>query len=140
MKKSILISFFVFVTTIVSSQVITVSIDTAGYFEHSAFISTPTALETNNITYLSTFWFPDSKVIVYDLNKRVQIFKGVVSPITKINKSSNTLDLEVVENGKTRLVVLGNSPNGGTMYIQEYIEDGMVKGFFSNNPETKKES
>jgi hypothetical protein len=89
---------------------------------------------------LSTFWFPDSKVIVYDLNKRVQIFKGVVSPITKINKSSNTLDLEVVENGKTRLVVLGNSPNGGTMYIQEYIEDGMVKGFFSNNPETKKES
>ena len=140
MKKSILISFFVFVTTIVSSQVITVSIDTAGYFEHSALISTPAALETDDITYLSTFWFPDSKVIVYDLNKRVQIFKGIVSPITKINKSSNTLDLEVVENGKTRLVVLGNSPNGGTMYIQEYIEDGMVKGFFSNNPKTKKES
>ena len=140
MKKSILISFFVFVTTIVSSQVITVSIDTAGYFEHSALISTPAALETDDITYLSTFWFPDSKVIVYDLNKRVQIFKGIVSPITKINKSSNTLDLEVVENGKTRLVVLGNPPNGGTMYIQEYIEDGMVKGFFSNNPKTKKES
>ena len=140
MKKSILISFFVFVTTIVSSQVITVSIDTAGYFEHSALISTPAALETDDITYLSTFWFPDSKVIVYDLNKRVQIFKGIVSPITKINKSSNTLDLEVVENGKTRLVVLGNSPNGGTMYIQEYIEDGMVKGFFSNNPKPKKES
>jgi hypothetical protein len=140
MRKSIIFTLFVILTNIATSQVITVSIDTAGYFEHSAFISTPSALESNDITYLSTFWFPESKVIVYDLNKRIQIFKGAVSPITKINKSSNTLDLEVVENGKTRLVVLGKSPNGGTMYIQEYIEDGMVKGFFSNNPETKKES
>jgi hypothetical protein len=30
--------------------------------------------------------------------------------------------------------------NFENLNIQEYIEDGMVKGFFSNNPETKKES
>ena len=51
MKKSILLSFFIIVTTIVSSQVITVKLDTTKYFEHSANFMNP--LNWNN--YMNSF-------------------------------------------------------------------------------------
>lgn len=140
MKKVTLSLLFVILTNVLISQVITVYVDTARFFEHSWFISTPEANKTGEITFLKTYRFFNERIISFDLNRKVQIYEGTEFPITVIHETDNILDIEVFEDGFRKLVFLGKNKDGGITFIQEYHQDGKTKGFFSNNPIIKKGS
>lgn len=135
MKKLIFSVICYLIVSNATSQVYTVCIDTLRYFQHPSDISTPTANSTGTITLLKTYTFPNRKIIVFDLNRRVQIFEGTESPITVVHDTDNLLDIEVLDNGARKLVFLGKDVSGGNTYLEEYFQDGLTKGFFSLNPE-----
>jgi hypothetical protein len=134
MKKSILLSFFILVTTIVSSQVITVKLDTTQYFEHSALISTPQAIEYGKLVYTELYEHKPNFVMTFNFNNMTESFGDYVFNITKVNESANIIDVVVSENGYDCLIVLGETHEGGNMYIFEYREGDLIKGFFSKDP------
>lgn len=134
MKKNILLILFVFVTSIVNSQVITVKMDTTQFFEHSALLSTPEAIKLNKLNYTDLYEHKNSFDVTFDLNNMTESFLGKTFKITKINKSNNIIDVIVDEDGTDTLVVLGETYEGGLMYIIEYRDGDLIKGFFSKNP------
>lgn len=135
MKKFVVIIACLTATLPVSSQILTVYIDTAKHFEHSSDIGTPTARRTGAITFLKTYRFFEEKIITFDLDRKVQIFEGVESPITIIHETDNLLDIEVNEDGYRCYVFFGGTIDGGLMYIHEFHDEhGKTKGFFSLNP------
>jgi hypothetical protein len=133
MKKLVLSFFFLAVTSSVFSQIITVYVDTARFFEHPCDISTPHALASGEISLLKTYRFFNERIISFDLDRCVQVFEGIESQITVLNETDNILDLEVSEDGFRKLVVFGKNEDGGLTFLQEYHQDGKTKGFFSNN-------
>jgi hypothetical protein len=140
MKKVTLSLLFVILTNVLISQVITVSIDTLRYFEHPSSISTPDAYKTGEISLLKVYKLLDKKIITFDLNKKIQFFEGIESPITVIHKTDNILDIEVFDNGFRKLVFLGKNKDGSITYLEEYFQDNKTKGFFSINPKIIKGS
>jgi hypothetical protein len=62
-------------------------------------------------------------------------FDDYVFNITKVNESTNIIDVVVDEDGQDVLVVLGKTEEGGIMYIMEYRDGDLIKGYFSKNPE-----
>lgn len=135
MKNTVLTITLILLSFISNSQVITVKIDTTQYFEHSALISTPQAIETNKLVYTKLYEHKEKFVVTFDLNNMTESFGNYVFDITKSNKSNNIIDVVANENGQDVLVVLGETEEGGVMYIMEYRDGDLIKGFFSKNPE-----
>ena len=71
----------------------------------------------------------------FDFNNMKEAFSNKEFEIIKINESSNIIDIMVEENGYECQVVLGETHEGGLMYIFEYREGDLIKGFFSKDPE-----
>jgi len=134
MKKSLLLFLFVIVTNVISSQIITVSLDTTQFFEHSALISTPQAIKTGKLVYKDLYEHKPNLSLTFDLGSMVESFSNYTFNIVKINDSNNIIDIVVNENGHDCLVVLGETHEGGNMYVFEYREGDLIKGFFSKDP------
>ena len=134
MKKSLLLFLFVIVTNVISSQIITVSLDTTQFFEHSALISTPQAIRTGKLVYKDLYEHKPNLSLTFDLSSMVESFSNYTFNIVKINDSNNIIDVVVNENGHDCLVVLGETHEGGNMYIFEYRDGDVLKGFFSKDP------
>lgn len=134
MKKSLLLLLFVIVTNVISSQIITVSLDTTQFFEHSALISTPQAIESGKLVYKKLYEHKPNFVVKYDINRKVECHSGLENQIIEVNTSTNILDIVVQQGKQTSLIVLGETDEGGIMYIFEYLEGDVIKGFFSKNP------
>ena len=134
MKKSLLLLLFVIVTNVISSQIITVSLDTTQFFEHSALISTPQAIESGELVYKKLYEHKPNFVVKYDINRKVECHSGLENQIIEVNTSTNILDIVVQQGKQTSLIVLGETDEGGIMYIFEYLEGDVMKGFFSKNP------
>ena len=134
MKKSLLLFLFVIVTNVISSQIITVSLDTTQFFEHSALISTPQAIRTGKLVYKDLYEHKPNLSLTFDLSSMVESFSNYTFNIVKVNDSNNIIDVVVNENGHDCLVVLGETHEGGNMYIFEYRDGDVIKGFFSKDP------
>jgi hypothetical protein len=134
MKKSLLLLLFVIVTNVISSQIITVTLDTTQFFEHSALISTPQAIRTGKLIYKDLYEHKPNLSLTFDLDGMVESFSNYTFNIVKINDSNNIIDVVVNENGHDCLVVLGETHEGGNMYIFEYRDGDVIKGFFSKDP------
>jgi hypothetical protein len=134
MKKSLLLLLFVIVTNVISSQIITVTLDTTQFFEHSALISTPQAIRTGKLVYKDLYEHKPNLSLTFDLDGMVESFSNYTFNIVKINDSNNIIDVVVNENGHDCLVVLGETHEGGNMYIFEYRDGDVIKGFFSKDP------
>lgn len=135
MKNTVLLSFFILFTTSVSSQIITVKLDTTQYFEHSALISTPQAIESGKLVYTELYEHKPNFVMTFNFNNMTESFGDYVFNITKVNESTNIIDIVADEDGQDVLVVLGKTEEGGIMYIMEYRDGDLIKGYFSKNPE-----
>ena len=134
MKKSLLLFLFVIVTNVISLQIITVSLDTTQFFEHSALISTPQAIRTGKLVYKDLYEHKPNLSLTFDLSSMVESFSNYTFNIVKVNDSNNIIDVVVNENGHDCLVVLGETHEGGNMYIFEYRDGDVIKGFFSKDP------
>lgn len=134
MKKSLLLLLFVLVTTIVSSQVITVKLDTCQFFEHPSSMSTPQAIESGQLVYKKRYENKPNFEVKFNLNEGIETYKDYDFDIIQINQSTNIVDVVVKENDLTSLIVLGETEEGNIMYIYEYREGDLIKGFFSKNP------
>jgi len=115
MKKSLLLLLFVLVTTIVSSQVITVKLDTCQFFEHSSSMSTPQAIESGNLVYKKRYENKPNFEVKFDLGKSIETYKDYDFDIIQINQSTNIIDVVVKENDLTSLIVLGETEEGNIM-------------------------
>lgn len=134
MKKSLLLLLFVIVTNVISSQIITVNLDTTQFFEHSALISTPQAIRTGKLVYKDLYEHKPNLSLTFDLDSMVELFSNYTFNIVKVNDSNNIIDVVVNENGHDCLIVLGETHEGGNMYIFEYRDGDVIKGFFSKDP------
>ena len=134
MKKSLLLLLIVIVTNVINSQIITVSLDTTQFFEHSALISTPQAIRTGKLVYKDLYEHKPNLSLTFDLSSMVESFSNYTFNIVKVNDSNNIIDVVVNENGHDCLVVLGETHEGGNMYIFEYRDGDVIKGFFSKDP------
>jgi len=135
MKKSLLVSLFVIVTNVIISQVITVKLDTCQFFEHSALMSTPQAIESGQLVYKKRYENKPNFVVKFDLDNQIETYKNYDFNIIEVNSSTNIVDVIVEENNLISLVVLGETEEGNIMYIYEYKEGDLIKGFFSKNPQ-----
>lgn len=135
MKKLLLLLLSILLTTIVSSQVITVKLDTCQFFEHSALMSTPQAIESGQLVYKKLYENKPNFVVKFDLNRQIETYKDYDFSIITVNPSTNIVDVVVKENDLTSLIVLGETEEGNIMYIYEYRDGDLIKGFFSINPE-----
>ena len=134
MKNTILTIALVFLSFISNSQVITVNLDTIQYFEHSALLSTPQAIRSGKLVYKDLYEHKPNLVLTFDLDNMNESFCGYTFDIIKVNKSNNIIDIVVSENGVECLAVLGETDEGGDMYIFEYRDGDLMKGFFSKDP------
>lgn len=134
MKKNILLILFVFVTSIVNSQVITVELDTLQFFSHSLEYNTVEARLNDKIVYDGLRYESIPMSVSFDLDNMVETLNGLVNPIVKINNSTNLIDLEVNENGVIGLCILSTTESGKIIYIYETIRNNQVEGFFVINP------
>ena len=135
MKKIPLLSALVLFHLNVIAQVITVKLDTIQYFEHSALLSTPQAIESGKLVYNDLYEMKQKWTVKFDFNNMKESFSNKEFEIIKINESNNIIDIIVKEEGYECLVVLGETHEGGLMYIFEYRDGDLIKGFFSKDPE-----
>jgi hypothetical protein len=118
-----------------NAQVITVKLDTIQYFEHSALLSTPQAIKSGKLIYTNLYEHKPKMILAFDFNNMKESFSNKEFDIIKINESNNIIDIVVEENGHECLIVLGETDEGGLMYIFEYRDGDLIKGFFSKDPE-----
>jgi hypothetical protein len=135
MKNILLLCALVLFNLNAIAQVITVKLDTTQFFEHSALLSTPQAIKTGKLVYKELYEHKSKMIITFDLDKRKEVFSNYEFDIIQINESNNIIDSVVLENGHECLVVLGETHEGGLMYIFSYHEGDLIKGFFSKDPE-----
>ena len=133
--KSISLAIMVFISSEIGAQLITVKLDTTQFFEHSALLSTPQAIQSGKLTYKDLYEHKSKMIVSFDLVNMKEAFSTYEFDIIKINESNNIIDITVNENGHECLVVLGETDEGGLMYIFEYHEGDLIKGFFSKDPE-----
>jgi hypothetical protein len=134
MKNTILTAALVLLSFISNSQVITVHLDTTQYFEHSALLSTPQAIRSGKLVYKDLYEHKPNLILTFDLDNMNESFCGYTFDIIKVNKNNNIIDIVVSENGVECLAVLGETDEGGDMYIFEYRDGDLMKGFFSKDP------
>lgn len=134
MKNIIISTLLTLLSHISNSQVITVYIDTAQFFEHSILLSTPQAIKSDKLVYLKLYENKPNYVVKFDLNNKVESHDGFNSEIIQINQGTNILDVAVNEGPRISLTVLGETEEGGIMYIYEYKDGDLMKGFFSLDP------
>jgi DNA repair exonuclease SbcCD ATPase subunit len=99
MKNTIITIALVLLSFISNSQVITVYLDTCQFFEHSALISTPQAIESGELVYKKLYEHKPNFVVKYDINRKVECHSGLENQIIEVNTSTNILDI-VVQQGK----------------------------------------
>jgi hypothetical protein len=134
--KILALALLVFISQVeMNAQVITVKLDTIQYFEHSALLSTPQAIKSGKLVYKDLYEMKPKWTLKFDFNNMKEAFSNKEFEIIKINESSNIIDIMVEENGYECQVVLGETYEGGLMYIFEYREGDLIKGFFSKDPE-----
>jgi hypothetical protein len=134
--KTIALALLVFISPVeMNAQVITVKLDTIQYFEHSALLSTPQAIKSGKLVYKDLYEMKPKWTLKFDFNNMKEAFSNKEFEIIKINESSNIIDIMVEENRYECQVVLGETHEGGLMYIFEYREGDLIKGFFSKDPE-----
>jgi len=133
--KSIALSLLVSISSEMVAQRITVTLDTCQFFEHSALMSTPQAIESGLIVYKKRYSNTPKFEVIFNLEKRTETYHNYDFDIIEINPSSNILDLKVKERDLTSCVILGETEEGNIMYMYEYREGDLMKGFFSINPE-----
>ncbi|MFM7103960.1 MAG: hypothetical protein ACKOW8_00450 [Flavobacteriales bacterium] len=134
MKKSFILALFVIITHCAAAQFITVYIDTAQIFEHPVLLSTSQAIKSGKIVYKELYEHNPKLVFISDLNAMKETFNGKSYDILRVNGSSNILDIIVSDNGNECLEILGATDEGGIMYIFEYRDGDVIKGFFTKNP------
>ena len=134
MKSTILTIALVLLSFISNSQVITVYLDTCQFFEHSVLMSTPQAIKSGKLVYKTLHENKPNYVVKFDLNNKIETHSGFDCEIIKINPSNNILDVVVDEGPRISLTVFGETEEGGIMYIYEYKEGDLMKGFFSLDP------
>ena len=132
MKNLFLSLVLVMVGLVANSQVITVTVTTDQKFNHSADISTIQAMESDAIEY--PYYTVGNNVFVFDLKKRTMSLNGGKTLIiSKINKSENTLDCVVLDNGVSVLFVMGETSNGENQFLSEWFSGDKITGYFSMN-------
>jgi hypothetical protein len=132
MKNLFLSLVLVMVGLVANSQVITVTVTTDQKFNHSSDISTIQAMELDAIEY--PYYTVGNNVFVFDLNKRTMSLNGGKTLIiSKINKSENTLDCIVLDNGASVLFVMGETSNGENQFLAEWFSGDKITGYFSMN-------
>lgn len=133
--KSIALIVLVVISHIESNaQIITIKLDTCQFFEHPVNISTPDARNVGLLVYNELYKY-NNFLVTFDLDKKISFTHGGnENTIAEINTTSNILDLVVQEKERVSLVVLGATDQGGTIYIYEYKEGELMKGYFCNNP------
>ncbi|CAB4130192.1 hypothetical protein UFOVP117_301 [uncultured Caudovirales phage] len=132
MKNLFLSLVLVMVGLVANSQVITVTVTTDQKFNHSADISTIQAMELDAIEY--PYYTVGNNVFIFDLNKRTMSLNGGKTLIiSKINKSENTLDCIVLDNGASVLFVMGETSNGQNQFLAEWFSGDKITGYFSMN-------
>jgi len=132
MKNLFLSLVLVMVGLVANSQVITVTVTTDQKFNHSSDISTIQAMELDSIEY--PYYTVGNNVFVFDLNKRTMSLNGGKTLIiSKINKSENTLDCVVLDNGASVLFVMGETSNGENQFLAEWFSGDKITGYFSMN-------
>ena len=134
MKSTIITITFILLSLVSISQVVTVYLDTCQFFEHSVLMSTPQAIRSGKLVYKTLHENKPNYVVKFDLNNKIESHSGFDNKIIKINQSSNILDVEVNDGPEISLTVLGETEEGGIMYIYEYRDGDLMKGFFSKNP------
>ena len=134
--KSVVLFVVMFISQVVlTAQIITVKLDTCQFFEHPVNISTPDAGKAGLLVYNELYKY-NNFLVTFDLDKKISFTHGRnENTIAEINTTSNILDLVVQEKERVSLVVLGATDEGGTIYIYEYKEGELMKGYFCNNPE-----
>ncbi len=105
--KSIALAIMVFISSELVAQLITVKLDTCQFFEHSALMSTPQAIESGSLVYKKLYSNIPNFEVTFNIEKRVETYNNYDFEIIEINPSSNILDLVVKERDLTSLVVLG---------------------------------
>ncbi|MFM7233863.1 MAG: hypothetical protein ACKOZM_04680 [Flavobacteriales bacterium] len=133
--KSIVLTIMILISSKMAGQLITVKLDTTQFFEHSALLSTPQAIELGKLVYKDLYEHKTKLILAFDFNNMKESYLKYEFAIVKINKSSNIIDVVVDENGNECQVVLGETHEGGLMYIFEYRDGDLIKGFFSKDPE-----
>ena len=134
MKSTIITITFILLSLVSISQVVTVYLDTCQFFEHSVLMSTPQAIRSGKLVYKTLHENKPNYVVKFDLNNKIESHSGFDNKIIKINQSSNILDVEVNDGPEISLTVLGETEEGGIMYIYEYRDGDLMKGFFSKDP------
>ena len=135
MKKVLFLTALFLMSLPSISQVITVKFDTLQWFTHSSNISTPVARETNQITYGKLMKCFKTTELTFDLNKMIEHYNGFNNVITKKNKSTNLVDVEVNEGGRIGLCILGKTEDDQMIYLFETIKGDIVEGYFAINPQ-----
>ena len=97
-------------------------------------MSTPQAISSGKLVYKTLHENKPNYVVKFDLNSKIESHCGSNNKIIKINQSSNILDVEVNDGPEISLTVLGETDEGGIMYIYEYRDGDLMKGFFSLDP------
>jgi hypothetical protein len=97
-------------------------------------MSTPQAIRSGKLVYKTLHENKPNYVVKFDLNNKIESHGGFDNKIIKINQSSNILDVEVKDGPEISLTVLGETEEGGIMYIYEYRDGDLMKGFFSKDP------
>jgi hypothetical protein len=132
MKNLFLSLVLVMVGLVANSQVIIVTVTTDQKFNHSSDISTIQAMELDSIEY--PYYTVGNNVFIFDLNKRTMSLNGGKTLIiSKINKSENTLDCIVLDNGASVLFVMGETSNGENQFLAEWFSGDKITGYFSMN-------
>jgi hypothetical protein len=132
MKNLFLSLVLVMVGLVANSQVITVTVTTDQKFNHSSDISTVQAMELDSIEY--PYYTVGNNIFVFDLKKRTMSLNGGKTLIiSKINKSENTLDCIVLDNGASVLFVMGETSNGQNQFLAEWFSGNKITGYFSMN-------
>jgi hypothetical protein len=138
--KSTALAIMVFISSEMVAQLITVKLNTIQYFEHSALLSTPQAIESGKLVYKDLYEMKPKWTLKFDFNNMTESFSNKEFDIIKINESNNIIDIVVEENGHECLFVLGETHEGGLIFIFEYHEGDLIKGFFSKDPEILSET
>jgi hypothetical protein len=133
--KTIIVTIAFIVSSITCfSQIITIELDTCQVFEHPVLMSTPQAIKLNKIVYKNLYEHNPKLVITCDLNKMTETFNCKNYDILKVNQTNNIIDVVVSDNGNECLEILGQTNEGGIMYLFEYRDGELIKGFFTKNP------
>lgn len=119
---------------VVNAQIITVEVDTLQNFEHSKMLSTMQAIETGDLIYTTLFECRPFYDVTFDLDKCVEHFSGYENPIIQVNESTNLVDVIVQEGNRECLIILGETDDGGMIYLYEYHDGEIIKGFFTLDP------